>query len=93
MPLSLLDTCHLFVPSVKVFSALLFLSKESPWEASVNKVCKVTETQTYIIPFSRPLFRDDDISQKDKLVIEIVLTSAMHSQIVLKCILRIPVLH
>lgn len=44
---SLLDTCQLFVLFVKVFSALLFPSEDSPWEESVNEVCSITEIQTH----------------------------------------------
>lgn len=46
-PPSLLDTCQLFVLLVRVFSASLFQSEESPWEVSVNRVCKTIDIQSY----------------------------------------------
>lgn len=63
---SLLDTCQLFVLLVKVFSALLFQSEESPWKC-LSKEC-VRALTDKLIPSSKPLFKNG-MSQNAKVII------------------------
>lgn len=89
-PPSLLDTCQLFVLLVKVFSALLFQSEESPWKVSVNRVCKSTDIQTHT--FSKPLCKNC-MSQNAKVIMRNTryIPYALR-QIKLLHVLRIPIL-